>query len=259
MQYRDEIEQLLRCPVNWDDVFPNISDVQNTWHKLDWFYCLETVSFGGDDKRVVRASAEDDESVYERDGIDWREVRDNLKARRSEAVILYSNRASKLSNILYLRPSYNNKHYIPGDEEKILKQSNKNNNVSLFLEDYSSDQIRNGFSQWLINYFHEYSLAENAYFSDPFEDYVLSNNPDEALYQHPRARLWRKILRDHSIRIAFEAAYKVGYRAGAALDHICFDLEMSSNTIHAYPVSDEEAIDIMGDYSEVVLNKPAWW
>ncbi|TFZ56067.1 hypothetical protein E4V01_20410 [Methylorubrum sp. Q1] len=257
--HRQEIEGLMQCPDDWDAIFPDITAVTDAWHKMDWYYCHQKFCFRGDEQAVIRAMAESDESVFDRSGIDWREVRDNIAFRRADALNEYCMRAHKIAKITYLSPSYNGKHYIGSDEKEIVRRSLKNRSVSLFLEDYEPDRLKNGFAQWMINYFNDSTFYDDPNSVNQFEDYISANDESGALYGHVRSKVWRSIFGQHNTRIAFEVAYPVGFKAGKELDHICFDIEMSSKTLHAYPISKQEAVSIMGGEDEVVMNKPIWW
>ena len=160
----------------------------------------------------------------------------DLSLRRETTEQMYKKRAGRLVGLTFLTPSEHGKHFVPNlSEAKILERTR--DRPSLFFKNHSSADLRSAFWQWFFWFFGTISCHEE------YEEMIT---PGTKLYGSSRGRHWDRFIRNHELRICMENAKPIGGCEGEQSAFLCFDIHIGSRRIHCYPVTQSEALRILG-------------
>lgn len=227
-----ELEELMRCPVDWSTQFESEAW---SWSLpfLDWYHCI--VENAVDETEIP--SFPHDYEYYQEDPVAMGRLLMNLKLRRRAAEEMYKKRAQRLYGLRFMTPAEHGKHFGRGlSREDVLSRSK--NRPSLFWEDYSSARLKQTFWCWFETNF---DIVTN--FAE-YEDFV---DPESDEYRTPEAQLWRRFLENHSVRICIDTLLPVGASEGELTSFLCYDVNFDTKIVHCFPVRMAEARLIMGE------------
>jgi len=232
---REELDALIKCPVDWicetGEEEGAVSILQ-----FDWYHCLN--------EHAVSA----DEHVTDPDGFDHEELGAeqlrrliaNLKLRERERIDCHKKRAGRLAGLQFHRPSKDGKHFIAG-ADKLYLQERSRGPISYFYTDYRSAGLRATFWSWFFRFF--FPVASVHVYEE-----MLTPGTEENLSYY--GQFWNKFLDPQAavgpLRVCFDCLRPVGASSGKETSHICYDIDLSTRTAHAFPVSKSKAEQIMG-------------
>jgi hypothetical protein len=233
---REELNALIKCPIDWISETGEEEGVVSIL-QYDWYHCLN--------EHAVSA----DEHVTDLDGFDHEEFDPeqlrrliaNLELRKCEKIDCHKKRAGRLAGLRFRRPSEDGKHFIAGGDRLYL-QSHSRGRISYFYTDYRSADLRAAFWSWFFRFFFPVASL------DVYEEMLTPGTEDNVSYY---GQLWYRFLDPQlpagPLRVCFDCLGPVGGSSGKETSHICYDIDLSTRTAHAYPVSKSEAEQIMGD------------
>jgi hypothetical protein len=228
---RDKLRELLRCPLDWTSVTNH--PFEGSVLEGDWQYAVGAMAVDPDDIPF-------DEEWIETHFDDWDVAHavDVLTNRRDETIDFYKTKcAPRLHKLNFVTPAEHGKHYKIGfSRNQIISRTR--NRPSLFLENYASADLRQWFWDWFINYFDWYS---DRHYLHAIMD------PDQEEYNEEDAKLWRRLLSEPHTRLSWSFDDPIGASKGALTNFICYDIHIDTATAHCYPVSEEDAKEIMID------------
>ena len=151
-----------------------------------------------------------------------------MELRRGPSVAIYEAGIGRLSRASFLRPDHDAKHYT----SETLRDR-KSRSASQFCKNLLSETLREIFWSWFDDIFalDDMDLMEASY--APLR------------FLHRSEQLWDIFQQSSQVRIAIDTTAPIGFRGDAELKHLAFDVGMSAGRIHAYPISEREAVDIM--------------
>jgi len=241
MRLDDKMAELLACPVDWNKE----SSVENSSVSVlvwDWQLTLwEHAPFCEIEYYLNFSCADDDSEADDDPEVEQHLV--NISLLRPDAIKAYARRAGRLSGLRFITPSEQGKHFVPQKrEEVVISCSSKRR--SLFFENYTPSALKGTFWTWLLFFFDEiHSL-------DQYREMMDSESPT---YNEFDARLWRKFLNDHRVRIAFNSIRSAGASDKERTSFVCLDVHLDNKTVHAFPISKAKAVQIM-DGQEHIMN-----
>jgi len=240
-----EMDELMRCPVDWSTQFHS-----EAWSwslpYLDWYYC---VAKNAVDETEVRFWADEMmrewlRESYSQDPVAMKRLFMNLKLRRGAAEDLYKKRAQRLYGLQFMTPEEHGKHFAGKmSQEEVLARSK--NRPSLFWENYSSVRLKQTFWSWFETNF---DIVTN------YAEYADFMNPESDQYRTSEARLWRRFLENHSVRICMDALQPVGASKGKLTSFLCYDLNVDTKTVHCFPIGEGDAKLIMCDSAVLAID-----
>jgi hypothetical protein len=227
----ERIKSLLACPIDWAAV-SGVPDLQPRWLLLDWYACLMEVAVSLDEEAVINDMAEFGGLVIS-DENDEDTVK-NIEWRMPEVRRLYAERSERLSYLEFLPPSHDGKHFKPGlSKDEVVRKTQSG--PSLFFEDHPAAELKKAFWIWFDGFFWT-SMSLGDFMK------LASEEHPEYLFD-----LWKRFGGNHQLRIAMNMRTEIGGSDGGVTSRICFDLHLDARKVHAYPVSEEDAADIMKD------------
>jgi hypothetical protein len=220
------IEQLLRCPVDWPSV---TGRSRNDWLLFDWYSCLMQVAVSVDETAAISQIAKHGQIL---DGRYDEYTIANFTLRMDEAKTLFWQRSGRLAQLDFLAPS--NKHFRPHlTRQDILARTQTS--YSLFFESYDAKDIKKAFWNWF-----------ESFFDIGFQfDEVYRRNLELPEYHPGIFEILDRFLTDPQFRVGASAKKDIGAVAGRPSRFICFDVGVAASVVHAYPVSQEEALKTM--------------
>jgi hypothetical protein len=228
----EELKKLLKCPLDWSG-FP-MQDWDESILKADWYFAMASRGFEMTDLPDGALELE----MLEGDDYEIQQLISNLTMRRKETLAFYmANCAGKLHGLTFLTPAEHGKHYIPSmGRQEIVSKTNYSD--SLFLENLRSDELKLEFWNWVDTFFGgKWDLAS----------YDMMMDPEEEVYNDPESKLWRRLIREPHVRICMEMSTAIGASRGVLTKYICYDIHTDTHVAHCYPVTEMDAIAIMGD------------
>jgi hypothetical protein len=231
LTFKDEMKRLMACPTDWET-----ETGRHDWHasvlEFDW------------QRTLTRYAVRAEELEFDADLIDLFGdepepdiVIENLKLGHSQAKDAYDEQAGRLKGLVFQTPSEYGKHFVPNlDRTKTLSRTRKSH--SLFFKNYSSAELKTVFWTWFFQFFDPVALLED------YEDLVT---PDTNRYRSPQGRFWQKFLHSHHLRVCMEVRSLIGACEGEETPFVCFEVHIGSKTVHGYPISRTEALEMMGD------------
>lgn len=227
---RRRVHELLQCPINWTEI-TGVPDFPNNWLLFDWYRCLYESAVSSDERSVINCLAQFDILLI--DECDEPLVK-NLKMRMPEVRRLFRMRSERLSELRFLRPSHNGKHFRQNKkDEEIVKLSRTSH--SLFFEDHTSEKIQRAFWIWFVDFFDT---------PITFSDYCQRNATPQN-YSASALAIWGRFEIEPQFRIAVDCMRDLGAVKGCASRYVAFDVGLDARVVHAYPITQEEAEEIM--------------
>lgn len=224
-----ELKYLLQCPVDW--VAVTGQPEPHDWLEFDWYKCIIDHAVSSDDSSLASEMAQYRE-LLDRD-LD-EQVLANLKMRRESVLRSFEARSKRLSELKFLSPSYNGKHFKPGlSDEQTVNRSMKG--PSLYFEDFSIERISNAFWTWFQQYF-DTSIS--------FHSYVYRDAGSENFPSH-EFKIWDRFLQLSQFRVACNCLNVLGVVKGVPTNYVAFDVSMDARIVHCYPVTVAEAETIV--------------
>jgi len=159
----------------------------------------------------------------------------NIELRLEEAKAAYAAGPSRLSRVVVLSPSHDGKHFRPGLTREQTCQLTRNG-PSLFFRDYSIGEMRTAFWTWFLFFFD---------IPVPFDQYAEGDPHMDGENFTAEFATWQRFKTETQFRIAFSNLGEVGAVDGHPTSYICFDIGLDAGVIHAYPISETEAVRIM--------------
>lgn|SRR5689334_13979439 len=229
-----QVRQLMACPPTWYDT--SGEDWVTTIFELDWYYSLAQHAIDGDDLPFYPDQFEEyagDENAVKRE-----HMTKNLEMRRVEAEKTFTKRAGRLIGLCFMRPSEQKKHFNASwSQNQATAKSTKG--TSYLFHDFESERLERTFWEFLHFTFMEHMNEPN--------DYKEFVTPGGELANIPEATLWSKFLSNDSLRICLDTIRPIGATEGKPTSFLCFDIHFGAKLAHVYPVSEDEAKNIMGD------------
>jgi hypothetical protein len=228
----EELKKLLKCPLDWSG-FP-MQDWDESILRADWYFAMASRGFEMTDLPDGALELE----MLEGDDYEIQQLISNLTMRRKETLAFYmANCAGKLHGLTFLTPAEHGKHYIPSmGRQEIVSKTNYSD--SLFLENLRSDELKLEFWNWVDTFFGgKWDLAS----------YDMMMDPEEEVYNDPESKLWRRLISEPHVRICMEMSTAIGASRGVLTKYICYDIHTDTHVAHCYPVTEMDAIAIMGD------------
>ena len=227
---KKKLEGLLRCPVDWANV-TGITEYPSDWLLFDWYRCLMDTAVSADEQVAISNMADFGELLI---GEAQRPVIINIEAHMGHTKELYAARSERLSRLTFLSPSHDGKHFKP-NLSRDLAIDRSRGAASLFFVDHTPEEMKSAFCSWFYEYF---GLCMR------FCDFY-PRDKDAYGYSERTFETWRRFEECSQFRIAFNTRTQIGGVNGEVSRHICFDIALDARRLHAYPVSREEAEQIM--------------
>lgn len=225
----ERIKTLIKCPIDWRRV-SGLDDCEPQWLLLDWYASLTEFAVSDDEKAIFSEMA--DSGQFRINDDNESNTLKNIEWRLPEAITSYQAKSGRLSALDFIAPSYHGKHFKLGLERgRVVKLSK--GGPSLFFRDISSSDLRAAFWTWFDGFF---------WTSMSLQEFLEKESTE---HSNAEFDLWKSLIEDHQLRIAMNARTKIGASNGEVTSRLCFDLHLDSRTVHAYPVSEQEAVDIM--------------
>lgn len=230
-----ETEAACACPVDWES-FEGFSDNLND--ALDaliseWIRCFSEHAIASEDTFLLMCVTLKPD-LYTPSS-DEKAIIANILARRSLAEAEYMAGIGRLSRLRFLRPSEHGKHYsVSGPKKGAGKQS-------YFYMDAKRETLATFFWDWVDDTFM------------PSSDFQWDGQDE---FAREVRHLWDELRYGRKLRIAIYTTVVIGEMDGQPLMHIALDLDFETATAHAYPITEAEAVSIMGDVG-VRPHKPA--
>lgn len=228
---RPNAEALLACPVDWE-AETGLEDYDFSPLTMDWEYCVRRHSMGEEEAYLVHQFLAGYEIELD---LETEHHLRNLAERRAMAVAAYMTRSGRLHRLDFIRPSAHGKHYVASATRAQLVAKSKGG-ISYFMTDHSPEDLAATFWDWLFPFF---GCVPDQEMFEILRGQVIPHWPSQS-------RIWQAITSRHQIRIAFGAVTPVGFVKGQESEYICLDLHLDNKVVHAYPVSETEAKEIMG-------------
>lgn len=240
------IKTLAGCPIDW----PTITNMDpwflsTLYCEWDWLYskegATETDRFFV--SQVVKELIDGNSPFlndYESEGPDeHKHIYDVLSERVPRARVKYESTIGRLSNLSFLSSqSYNNgKHSSGGMAGDKLINATADGAASRFLSELESNVLRDLFWHWCENAFQPSQLdCQELWPGMGFG----SDNPDDEI--SPEAtRMWADLRVATNMRVALNALTTVGASEGKLTTCVAIELSLSSQTVHAFPITREKA------------------
>jgi hypothetical protein len=234
----DEVRQLFGCPTDWKANLgfdPNQNDALDALHG-EWVRCVREFSVSRREANVAASRREANVAAWVHDEFsdphtDVEELKSlaiNMAACRERAVALYRNGIGCLDGLQFRSPSFNGKHYSSAPFAARIRKKK-----SQFFIDLRPDTLSSLFWDW---------------FNDVFalDDMRVEGATDEPLrFPYHTEELWKRFLMHHHVRVAMNTTAAIGFLGDQWLKHIAIDLNLDTRTAHEFPVSEEEAEEIM--------------
>ncbi len=238
--HADKLRQLLTCPVDWVAIVGE-RDLGILGH--DWVYAVKCCAIGPDEEFI----AEDLRRDYGFCDLpnDIEQIVKNVETRIDEIKCFYYSRSGKFSKLKFLRPSEHKKHFRASiqSHEKITRETFNDPAVSLFFRDLRSSEIQKYFFSAVIEIFTR-GCADDNFSIEPDFAHILAGSHHERPHL---VELWNSLITSHNLRIAVRVSSEIGACQGSAVNHLCIDIHFDSYEAHAYPISANEAQNIMGE------------
>ena len=225
----------LSCPIDWEEEL-QLKNWELNVLEYDWTYVLckhtpsnEPLRFG-DALRFEQLDQLDADEIEH--GINV------LLSSKPKALQEYMSRAGRLKGLSFFAPSSHGKHFVAALNREEAVQRSKNG-ISLFFEDYKSDDLAAQFWVWFLGVFEKFEST------DQYFDWAKTGRCDKV--NKSIEDLWNEFITLHQKRICMQCSFLIGAVAGTETPYLVYDLHFDSKTLHTYPVSREEAIRIMGD------------
>lgn len=221
------------CPVDWS---AEIGVSAGSKHAriildLEWVRAVDSWAFDGGEARFV-------EEVQLFDGPllgNYDELvpaTKNLGLRRQRIVAEYLAVFGRFASLTFISPAQHNagKHVRLGKRLEEIVAATAGGAPSLFLQNYSADELRSAFWTWINSAF---GLDIDASFANPDEENFCIDGAGP---------FWRSFLTTSSRRFAFRSMAIIGASDGEATDCVCFDISFGAQTVHAFPVTERKAV-----------------
>lgn len=225
----ERIQALIKCPIDWQSE-SGIDEFQPRWLLLDWYACLSQFAVSDDERSIFNDMAEFEDFIINDDN-DFDTLK-NIEWRMKEATALHRERSGRLSGLQFLKPSLHGKHFKPGLSASQVISLSKTG-PSLFYRDIAPVDLKIAFWTWFDGFF---------WTSMSLEDFIEKESDEQ---EKGEFDVWNCFMNDHQRRIAMNVRTEIGASNGEATSRICFDLHLDSRTVHAYPVSEGDAANIM--------------
>lgn len=241
-----KIKNLAGCPIDW----PTITNME-PWYvaalywEWDWLYTTEgaTETDRFFVSQVVKELIDGSSPFldeYESEGPDeHKHIYDVLTERVPRACEKYENTIGRLSNLRFLSSlDYNGgKHSTGGLVGDKLISATAGNGASRFISELDEDHLRELFWHWFENAFQPSQLDCQTLW--PGMGYE-SDNPDNET--SPEAtKMWADLRTAANMRVALNALTTVGASEGTLTSYVAIELSLSSQTVHAFPITREKA------------------
>jgi hypothetical protein len=148
----------------------------------------------------------------------------------------------RLNRVRFVPPGENGKHWKAGwKPERVVSDTRLR--PSLFFKDYRPEQLAGAFWSWFAEYFAvEFGKADEQAIE------ILSSTTEN------KGKLWNQFRTLDNFRIAFDCLANIGASRGHETQLVCFDLHLAAGIAHAYPVSQDEAKDIMAEWPLIAVD-----
>jgi hypothetical protein len=238
----DALKELLKCPLDWSE-FP-LQNWDESILKADWHFAMASRGF----EMTDLPDDELDLKMLEGDDYEIQQLISNLRMRRKETLEFYMTCcAGKLHGLTFLTPAEHGKHYIPSISTQGIVSKTKHGD-SLFFENLKNDELKFRFWNWVDTFFQGiWGLAS----------YEMMMDPEDEVYNEPESKFWRRLMSEPHLRICMEMSRTIGASRGAPTKHICYEILTDTRVAHCYPVTEKEAITIMGDARVISCNEPS--
>lgn len=232
MDMETEFVDLHSCPIDWEQV------TNQHWGtsvlQFDWQHALQKNAVRPED---IELDLETDDSW--RGNPDLPIIVQTLRRVREDAKKMYATRAGRLGGLQFLTPSEhgNGKHFVPNLSEAQILERTRNGRPSLFFRNYRRDDLGSAFWQWFLYFFEEIASLG---------DYEEMIQPGTTPYNGLRGQQWHQFISEPKLRVCFENSQSVGASEGELTPFLCFEIHFANKTVHSYPVTQQQALDIMG-------------
>jgi len=236
-----EVESSLSCPINWHSIIkydegrlPQDADYLRHGTILHAIWCWVFSEYAVDAPEIWCLSEIITYGEILRD-LDPNEEHTlkNILLRRDFAAEKYDDIVGWLARLKFISPSEHGKHIRLNirDIEGATKASRSG--ASIFISGYPEESLSKIFWHWFLDYF-----------DFPIENLLSQDACREEL--GPYWSIFTKFLHRLHFRMAVELHSVIGASKGVATKFLCFDIDPASAIAHVYPISQSEAIAIMG-------------
>jgi hypothetical protein len=233
----NEYERLITCPIEWTKETPG-SELDFSILMYDWQVVLGENTVSGEEHLFDL----DDDFIYEDPELEH--IVELLSLRHDVAVTAYKRRSGRLADMKFLSQAEHGKHFVPPMfKSDVVERSRKG--VSLFFSVHGPGLLRETFWHWFTWYFGDVLSLEE------FQDLIT---PGTHEFNSVKGQVWQKFMKDHQLRVCLDAMSPVGATAGEETSTLCFDIHIDSKTVHSYPVSRVEAVQIMNSETIDVID-----
>jgi hypothetical protein len=229
---KEELIALTACPVDWENE-TGLADCDFGPLEYNWYYMLRQRAIN--EYEIIYNNI--DEILLNENDEELGNLVKNAALRRPAAMKDYSYQAGRLSGLKFMTASERGKHFLPGARRPAVVRATATG-PSLFFKDYGASDLREAFWLWFLMFFD---------FCGSFMEYRELLSPECSPPKHPRHQVWQNFLQEHQVRICFDTVASIGASAGEETHYVCFDVHVAAKTAHAYPVTRDEAVTIMGD------------
>jgi hypothetical protein len=161
----------------------------------------------------------------------------NLELRKCERIDCHKKRAGRLAGLRFLQPSEHGKHFMAG-ADKLDLQKRSRGPISYFYTDYRSADLRATFWSWFFMFFVPVASLE------VYEEMLTPGTEENVSYC---GQFWHRFLDPQPpagpLRVCFHCLGPVGASSGKETSHICYDIDLSTRSAHAFPESPIFGID----------------
>jgi len=248
------LRSALACPIDW----PSITglDWAPAFLELEW---LRTMDAGCPEREASEFSWQLDltpNGFAASTDAELEHVCAVLNRARPTAEKAYRLGIGRLARLHFLAPRDHEqgKHACGGrSREEIMTHTIRG--PSRFFFEFEASDLRVAFWLCLITLF------------DPYDDPALFDTiwdpdaPSPGIYDNltaaehkARATIWLNLHSAHQHRLALDIASVVGATKGNSTDCMALDVHFDTSVVHAYPISRDEAVRIMGDPMLVVMD-----
>lgn len=233
------------CPIDWTTVTGREDvEVAGLYYEWIWAYShagvTTTDQFFVSDVIMEQLTESTLIEIYKNSSrSEHKHICDLVRSRREQAVSLYMSGIGRLANLHFMSSrEYDAGKHSPGGlaREEIIRATSRKNS-SRFFQEQSDKDIEKLFWDWLGRDCHPCLINRKRLWPDV---YIECNFPEPA----PHAgltKVWEELRGRGDTKAAYDACVELGASEGEAVTYVMFEINCSSKTVHAYPVSEKKA------------------